>query len=186
MDVGTVTVSDVSWDYNGPENFPRGCQYSWSTPWDGSIMPTLGSTGTWAIEGNVQESIPAINTQMYVPQEIILSAPDLNDPVVSRTNGVTLAWNVDPSNSLGVLIGVTKRIPTSSPSPDGEFLKPWHTITPDDGEFHVPGSAIEQIEYSEGVEIAIIRGNLTYIEVDGKNYLLNALITHSFGADVEE
>ncbi len=182
IDVGTVTVSDISWQYEGPEGFPE-FHYNWSSPWDESTMPTLGGTGAWGIDGNTEEQVPAITATMYVPQEVIISAPNVNSPSVSRSNGITINWNADPSNTLGVLVGVTRGLSAAIPA-GGLFVKPWYTITEDDGEFHLPGSAIDQVDAGEGVEFVILRGNIQYLKVEGKDYALTAMILHKVQADV--
>ncbi len=164
---GIMTAADVNVDANPDDYFDYYAQFGPDAP----SHPTFGGNGVFGIAGNTANAVPAWTTTMYVPHAIFLLTPELSttNATISKSTGLTLSWNADPNNTLGVGIEIIQT--TDMPLP----YHVWNTIETDDGEYTITPSDLAAFEPGETCYIGIGRMNFKFVEADNKDYTVYAL-----------
>lgn len=180
VDGGPITISDVivSSDPNAaptPYRYFHGFNSA-----DSPMLPAFGQTSSWAIAGNPDMDIPALDVQMYVPAEIAMTEPQFestpNIPDVSVSQELTISWNADPDNSLGVIVHVTNYDLMFANDPNLPVeQREYAVLVPDNGEYTLPANALDKLPIDEQIEITLMRGNFQEPTVDGKEFFLYAV-----------
>jgi len=122
-------------------------------------QPTFGAVTSWGLSGG--SGIPAFTDSMYIPEEIVLTAPVAS--TISRTTGVTVGWNADAAND-SVVVGFRYDVITivaDSTLPYTDYS--WYRIVPDNGQYTIPASAFSAIPVGGYVEVVVARGNAKLI-----------------------
>jgi hypothetical protein len=122
-------------------------------------QPTFGAVTSWGLSGG--SGIPAFADSMYIPEEIVLTAPVAS--TISQTTGVTVGWNADAAND-SVVVGFRYDVITivaDSTLPYTDYS--WYRIVPDNGQYTIPASAFSAIPVGGYVEVVVARGNAKLI-----------------------
>lgn len=175
VDGGTVTISDVSLNSQTlPDNE---IIYLASTP-----VPSTAKVSTWAISGNAQTAVPTFSKSMYVPEEISIITPtgldDHQNPVtISKSSGISITWNTDPQNEVGVLVVLefhNKMFEPDPSEPDVRFAK----VVPDNGSYTITPQDLVDFPDGEKVSLSVTRGNYFFDTVLDENVFAYARITY--------
>lgn len=180
IDGGTVTISDYQLtsdqdDPHVPNRYFAGLSSANAGP-----LPGFGQTSTWALAGNPTMDIPPVNVQMYVPHEIDIVSPVLNDAVnpatIPSSGDLLISWNADPANTLGVLVHLSydKEYFNSDASlPDNpvEFAD----LTEDDGAYSLSVAELQAFPTGATIFLTLMRGNFQEPVVDDKEFFMYAV-----------
>ncbi len=122
--------------------------------------PSFGTTSTFSITGNSSYGIPAVSSQIYIPQVIKMLTPATGGATVSKAVGTAITWNPDPQNdsiAVGFLYnGVTSHEKDSTLSATDST---WVRFVPDNGAYQVTSADLAGVPVGGYVHIRIGRGN---------------------------
>lgn len=153
-----------------------GYGYIYTPLYKGSGSPAFGGTKTFSLAGNNSEQINGFSTTMYVPQEIVMTAPATYMANASTGSGFTVTWNQDNSNTEPVYIGLVY-LGAESHAENGSLSSTdvWKLIsTTDDGSYTVSSSDLTGMPVGGILKISIGRGNSKTVTNGGQTYLINA------------
>ena len=137
-------------------------------------VPLFGSVTTWSLSGNSSTGIPAVMDSMYVPSEIRILSPNVK--TVSRSQDLTIQWNVDPNNDLVKIQVRDATEPTGTPT--GQQYN-WNLVVPDNGSYTVSSSVLSNIPTDGLAVVTLTRGESKTIGTTHKFHIYG----YTSGAD---
>lgn len=118
---------------------------------------TFGAVSVWSLAGG--PSVGGFADSMYVPTEIKLLSPVSSATSVSRTQPLTVTWNVDP-NGDSVLVHIEYLVEGSidnDPSlPTTDYR--WGVLTADNGSYTISATDLAGLPAGGLVQITLARG----------------------------
>ncbi|GEM_PF-2803913 len=160
VNVAAVKVAD--YDIATPDSL--GIYYASSVP-TGNVK-RFGKNTRWKIGANSTYNIPAFDTTMYVPKELIVQNYSVKR-YISRSTDFTINWNQDANNNRDMYIVLTEDTDNV-----GQNIFFWSNEIPDNGSFTISKTVFSNMSVGASFKLVLIRGNGMIVEKNGKNFLL--------------
>ncbi len=159
INVGKVKISDF--DINTPDTSNT---YFYDFPSAATNIPKFGSLGRFSIEGNESLGIPAFDTLLYVPSELVINNA-FTDDQLSRNKALTLKWNKENNKNLDCHLFLAYHA-------KNDTSITWYKKIPDTGNFTIGKEILQRFPPGAEIDFFLSRGNGFVLKKNNKKFLL--------------
>jgi len=191
VDGGDITIADIvvtynsdpyySYDFSEAENDP-------STGYPYVFNPTFGATAKWKMVGDSSNNVSAIDEDIYIPKEFILTNTLATRPTIDNSQDFTLTWETDannPNGKVGIIVEYDAFKSNYLDSTLSDTYFNWSVITDDDGSYTIPSTVLDDFPDNSYLTIQAGRGKRDVVTKSEGVYRFITMTYISYGFKVE-